>query len=174
PARRAQAGRFRRARARPRLHLYRRRALHAGRRDLPLDRRACRTSHRSAPGVHRRPGISLSLSSQRASAMIELSDARLDIGGRVLLDGLDARFAPGELVAVLGRNGVGKTTLLRAIAGLHATARGAILIDGASVTALNPMERALRVALVAGDDVLLDALRVRDVVAIGRFPHHRW
>ena len=106
--------------------------------------------------------------------MIELSDARLDIGGRVLLDGLDARFAPGELVAVLGRNGVGKTTLLRAIAGLHATAKGAIRIDGASVTALNPMERALRVALVAGDDVLLDALRVRDVVAIGRFPHHRW
>ena len=106
--------------------------------------------------------------------MIELATARIDIGGRVLLDGLDARFAPGEFVAVLGRNGAGKTTLLRAIAGLHAPANGTIRIDGASVTALAPAERALRVALVAGDDVLLDALRVRDVVAIGRFPHHRW
>src|SRR5581483_5894466 len=42
------------------------------------------------------------------------------------------------------------------------------------VTAMTALDRALRVALVAGDDVLLDALRVRDVVAIGRFPHHRW
>lgn len=106
--------------------------------------------------------------------MIELCNARLDVGDRVLLEGLDARFEPGELVAVLGRNGAGKTTLLRAIAGLLAPARGAICIDRAAVTALSPMQRALRVALVAGDDVLLDALRVRDVVAIGRFPHHRW
>ncbi|MGB8519931.1 MAG: ABC transporter ATP-binding protein [Candidatus Tumulicola sp.] len=106
--------------------------------------------------------------------MIELAGARIDIGGRLLLDGLDARFAPGELVAVLGRNGAGKSTLLRAVAGLHPPANGAIRIDGSSVTSLPPVERALRVALVAGDDVLLDALRVRDVVAIGRFPHHRW
>ena len=106
--------------------------------------------------------------------MIELRDARLDVGGRVLLDGLDATFAPGELTAILGRNGAGKTTLLRAIAGLHAPAAGSIRIGGADVTALAPVERALRVALVAGDDVLLDALRVRDVVAVGRFPHHRW
>ena len=36
------------------------------------------------------------------------------------------------------------------------------------------LERALRVAFVTSDEVLPDALRVRDVVAIGRFPHHRW
>jgi iron complex transport system ATP-binding protein len=106
--------------------------------------------------------------------MIELRDVGLDIGGRTLLDKLDARFAPGELVTILGRNGVGKTTLLRAIAGLHAPIRGSIHIDGADVIRLNAMQRALRVAFVTSDDVLLDALRVRDVVAIGRFPHHRW
>ena len=106
--------------------------------------------------------------------MIELAHARIDIGGKLLLDELDARFARGEFVAVLGRNGAGKTTLLRAIAGLHPAAGGAIRIDGDAVTAMTALDRALRVALVAGDDVLLDALRVRDVVAIGRFPHHRW
>jgi ABC-type cobalamin/Fe3+-siderophores transport system ATPase subunit len=36
------------------------------------------------------------------------------------------------------------------------------------------MQRALRVGFVTADDVLLEALRVRDVVAVGRFPHHRW
>ena len=39
---------------------------------------------------------------------------------------------------------------------------------------MGTLERAKRVALVTGDEVLLDALRVRDVVSIGRFPHHRW
>ena len=106
--------------------------------------------------------------------MIELRDVRLDIGGQRLLDGIDARFAPGELVAIVGRNGAGKTTLLRAIAGLHAPVRGRITIDGADVTTLTAMQRALRVAFVTSDEILLDALRVRDVVAIGRFAHHRW
>lgn len=106
--------------------------------------------------------------------MIELRDVALAIGGATLLEGIDARFAPGEFVAVLGPNGVGKTTLLRAVAGLHPPARGAVWIDGADVTRLRALERALRVAFVTSDEVLPDALRVRDVVAIGRFAHHRW
>lgn len=106
--------------------------------------------------------------------MIALSDVRLDVGGRVLLDGIDVQLERGQLTAVLGRNGVGKTTLLRAIAGLHSRARGVISIDGIDVASLGAAQRALAVALVASDDVLLDALRVRDVVTIGRFPHHHW
>jgi len=106
--------------------------------------------------------------------VIELAQVALNAGDRPLLEDLDARFEPGEFVAVLGRNGAGKTTLLRAVAGLHPLARGEIRIDGSSVAVLTPAERALCVALVASDDVLFEALRVRDVVAIGRFPHHRW
>ncbi len=75
---------------------------------------------------------------------------------------------------MLGPNGVGKTTLLRAIAGLHAAAGGGIVIDGEPIGSLAPAQRALRLAFVTSDDILFDALRVRDVVAIGRYPHHRW
>lgn len=106
--------------------------------------------------------------------MIELRNVALRIDGKALLEGVDARFAPGEFVAVLGPNGVGKTTLLRTIAGLHEPSHGMIAIDGADVTRLSPTQRALRVGFVTSDEVLPDALLVRDVVAIGRFPHHRW
>jgi ABC-type cobalamin/Fe3+-siderophores transport system ATPase subunit len=106
--------------------------------------------------------------------LIELHDVALRIGGRRLLDAIDARIARGELVALLGANGAGKTTLLRAIAGLYPLGSGSICLDGSPGAQLGSLERAKRVALVTGDEVLLDALRVRDVVSIGRFPHHRW
>jgi iron complex transport system ATP-binding protein len=106
--------------------------------------------------------------------MIALRDLALDIGERRLLEGIEATIAAGEFVAILGPNGVGKTTLLRAIAGLHPAARGEVFVDGSPVTGLTPKDRALRVAFVTSDDTLFDALSVRDVVAIGRYAHHRW
>lgn len=106
--------------------------------------------------------------------MIALHDLSLPIGERMLLTGVEATIERGEFVALVGPNGVGKTTLLRAIAGLHRVARGSIRIDGADAGALSALQRALRLAFVTSDDVLLDALRVADVVAIGRFPYHRW
>jgi iron complex transport system ATP-binding protein len=106
--------------------------------------------------------------------VIELQNVALNVGGHALLDGIDATLRGGELVAVLGPNGIGKTTMLRAIAGLHAPAAGTILLDGTRSTAMGPPDRARRVAFVAGDEAVVETLTVADVVAIGRFPHHRW
>jgi iron complex transport system ATP-binding protein len=106
--------------------------------------------------------------------LIELNGVRLDVGGRLLLRDIDARVGGGEFVALLGRNGAGKTTLLRAIAGLHGVRSGAILLDGVRSDEMRPLDRAKLIAFVTGDEVFLEALIVRDVVAIGRFAHHRW
>lgn len=106
--------------------------------------------------------------------MIELRDATIGIGGRTLLEKIDARVVDGEFVAVLGPNGVGKTTLLHAIAGLGRPLHGSIFVGGKEIAHMGPAERALCVGFVTSDEVLLDALLVRDVVAIGRYPHHRW
>jgi iron complex transport system ATP-binding protein len=106
--------------------------------------------------------------------MIEVRGATIGIGSRTLLEEVDFRIAAGEFVAVLGPNGVGKTTLLRTLAGVHRTARGVIAFDGREAVSISPIERARRVALVASDDIFLDDLCVRDVVATGRYPFHHW
>lgn len=106
--------------------------------------------------------------------MIALNGIALSVGGHSLLSGLDATVSGGEFLALLGPNGVGKTTLLRTIAGLHPPSAGAMLVDGDPVGRLRPFERARRVAFVTGDEVVTEALAVAEVVAVGRFPHRRW
>jgi iron complex transport system ATP-binding protein len=106
--------------------------------------------------------------------MIAVRSVTLAVPGRTLLSDLEFEIAAGEIVVVVGPNGVGKTTLLRAIAALHPVVAGEIAIDGATLGTLNARDRAQRIALVAADEVPVEAMRVRDVVATGRYPHHRW
>ncbi len=106
--------------------------------------------------------------------MIALESVSIGVARRILVRDIDARFAAGEFVAVLGPNGVGKTTLLRAICGIRPTIAGRIELHGTPLRALSPSERARAIAFVTSDDAMIETLRVRDVVAIGRFPHHPW
>ena len=106
--------------------------------------------------------------------MIELRDVELRIGGRVLLARLNATIGTGEFAALVGPNGAGKTTLLRAIAGLHPLAGGAVALDGVPLASLDARARARHAAFVTGDEVVFEAMSVADVVATGRFAHHRW
>ena len=61
---------------------------------------------------------------------VVIRGVRRAFGRRVVLDGLDATFAPGRLTVVTGRSGSGKTTLLRILAGLDRPDAGAVEIDG--------------------------------------------
>jgi ABC-type cobalamin/Fe3+-siderophores transport system ATPase subunit len=106
--------------------------------------------------------------------MIAIEDVTLRIGGRLLLASVTLDVNAGDFLAVVGPNGVGKTTLLRAVAGMHALYGGRIVVGDIPIARLAPAQRARRLALVAADELLLDALHVRDVVAIARFPYHRW
>src|SRR5260221_6000224 len=60
-----------------------------------------------------------------------------EFGGRLVLHSLDFRVDPGELVAVVGKNGCGKTTLLRLIFGLEKTAKGLVGVGGERLTGFN-------------------------------------
>ncbi|MCR0981120.1 ABC transporter ATP-binding protein [Roseomonas populi] len=63
-------------------------------------------------------------------------------GGAAVLHGIDLTLAEGRSLAVLGRNGMGKTTLLNSIAGLTRRSAGTVVLAGRDITALPPERRA--------------------------------
>ena len=91
--------------------------------------------------------------------MIQLKDLTLGYEQRTLLEKVSAHITGGQLVALLGRNGTGKSTLLRAVMGLET---------------LSPQQLATTVSFVTTDKVRIANLRCRDVVALGRAPYTNW
>jgi cobalamin transport system ATP-binding protein len=78
-----------------------------------------------------------------------------------------------ELVAILGPNASGKSTLLSLLAGIHAPLAGRIALDGTEISKLDARERAQRIALVQQESELLFPLRVWEYVLQGRYPYGR-
>ena len=106
--------------------------------------------------------------------MIRFQSLSLGYGSRILIDSLSASVKRGELTALVGRNGTGKSTLLRAITGLGERIGGDILLGDKSIDSLSTAELATMVAFVTTDKVRIANLRCRDVVALGRAPYTNW
>jgi iron complex transport system ATP-binding protein len=105
-------------------------------------------------------------------SVVPLSVAQLAWGYEApLIEGLELSLAPGELVAIVGPNGVGKSTLLRTLAGEISPLAGTVLLQGESAAGLSAPERARRVAVLAQDGRPDDLLRVGELVELGRTPH---
>lgn len=91
-------------------------------------------------------------------------------GAKVLIEGMDLDFRAGELVALIGVNGGGKSTLLRTMAGLHTPLGGSVRAEGHDLAHLSAAERARRIAVVLTGRPQAGLLDVRTIVALGRQP----
>ena len=93
------------------------------------------------------------------------------VGARRLVAGLSLEFRPGEFVAILGRNGTGKTLTLHTLAGLRRPEGGAVYLDGAAMESVSRRTVALRLGLLAQDAEESFVTSALEAVRVGRHPH---
>jgi iron complex transport system ATP-binding protein len=95
----------------------------------------------------------------------------VSVPGRSLVRDLDLDLGAGELLAVLGRNGAGKSLTLHTLAGLRKAGAGLVELDGAAITTLPRKTIAQRLALLPQDSDDIFPASVLETVLIGRHPH---
>jgi urea transport system ATP-binding protein len=106
--------------------------------------------------------------------MLEVNAIDLHYGAAQALRGVSLTAAAGKVTCVLGRNGVGKTSLLEALAGQHAVSRGTIVWEGSDITTLKPPERARRgIAYVPQGREIFPLLTVEENLRTGFAPLKR-
>ena len=92
----------------------------------------------------------------------------------IILPPINASLASGELVGLVGRNGIGKSTFLRTLVGLQTAIDGLIEINDKPLYAYNREALSRLVGFVSTDITRIPHLKVFDLVALGRFPYTGW
>jgi len=106
-----------------------------------------------------------------SGVLLELQSLNVGYGSRVLLDDVTAELCEGEFVGVLGANGAGKSTLLKVLSGNLAPQKGHVRISGEDVCAISRNRLARLVSVVNTERIEAEALTVREVVGMGRYPY---
>lgn len=111
----------------------------------------------------------------KATDLLQAEGLSVGHGRKPLMEGIRLELPAGSLTALIGINGVGKSTLLRTLAGLHPPLSGEVLTDGMNVHAISAMERARRIAVVLTGRPQAGMLDAETLVGLGRQPWtDRW
>jgi len=111
---------------------------------------------------------------EQAPVVLELAGLRASYGAIEVLRGIDLTVREGEIIALLGTNGAGKSTILRCISGLLQPDAGHILYDGRDIAGLAPEETVrLGITQVPGGRGLLPNLTVEENLRMGAYPIRR-
>ncbi|RPH23644.1 ABC transporter ATP-binding protein [Buttiauxella warmboldiae] len=94
------------------------------------------------------------------------------VGKKVIVNDVSLNISRGETVGLLGPNGCGKSSLLRILAGLRRPDTGSVTLEGQNIARMAKKQFARRVAFVEQHGMTDANMRVRDVVKLGRIPHH--
>ncbi len=103
--------------------------------------------------------------------VLETHKLTVAIGGKMICRELDMKIRPGECWGVLGQNGVGKTTLLRTMAGLHTPQAGMVSLNGVALAAHARRSLAQHIGVLLQNEGGEFWGSVQEYVLLGRFPH---
>lgn len=104
------------------------------------------------------------------SVQLEVVDVDVQVGDKAICRQLDLRLSEGQVWALLGENGVGKSTLMATLAGARNPQRGEVLLDGRSIVRRSPRDRAHRLGWLTQRDDDYFPSTVMEKVLVGRHP----
>lgn len=103
--------------------------------------------------------------------MISLQNLTVGYGTKAVLSDINQVLKAGQLVCLLGSNGVGKSTILRTLAGFLQPLAGKVLLDGKDLSSLSLSQRSKTVSIVLTERVEVPYMKVADLVGMGRSPY---
>ena len=100
--------------------------------------------------------------------MLAISDLHVAYGQSEVLHGLNVSVAQNEIVAIMGRNGMGKTTLMKSLMGIVPTKSGSVSMDGAELSSMKSYERVARgIAYVPQGRMIFSTMTVKENIETG-------
>jgi len=102
---------------------------------------------------------------------IQLEKLTIGYSGHPVMAGIDAVIRSGELTCLIGRNGMGKSTLLRTMVGFQKALGGKVYVKGQSLDKLSQKERAGMMSVVLTEKPDVQNMTVREIVGLGRSPY---
>jgi branched-chain amino acid transport system ATP-binding protein len=107
------------------------------------------------------------------ASALELRNVSAGYGETVVLEDIDLALAPGESISVIGRNGVGKTTLLSTVMGHTTLHAGEVMLDGRRLNGMRSYDRALAgIGFVPQEREIFPSLSVRENLTVMARPGH--
>jgi branched-chain amino acid transport system ATP-binding protein len=107
------------------------------------------------------------------ASALELRHVSAGYGETVVIEDIDLKLAPGECISVIGRNGVGKTTLLATVMGHTTLHAGDVMLDGQNLNGVPCYRRALAgIGFVPQEREIFPSLTVRENLEVGARPGH--
>lgn len=103
--------------------------------------------------------------------MISIENASFGYPKTLVMESMNLRVAPGEMVGILGPNGSGKTTFLKAVSGTLPLNAGRIKVQGKDIAHMKPRQRARSMACVPQNLDMVFSIRAQSMVLMGRYPH---
>ena len=104
---------------------------------------------------------------------IELRGVQVAYDDTVVVPDANLSIAAGEVTMLIGPNGCGKSTTLKAIARINSLRKGEVLLHGESVARMSQRALARKLAVLPQSPAVPEGINVRDLVAYGRFPYRK-
>ncbi|MBL4593031.1 MAG: ABC transporter ATP-binding protein [Flavobacteriales bacterium] len=108
------------------------------------------------------------------SKQINISSLAVGYDKKIILENINLVTETNKMIAVFGRNGQGKSTLLKTIAGLLPSIKGTFSYEGNDILNLSEKERSKLLSIVSTTQTDIGGITVKDFIAFGRFPYTNW